>query len=85
MTGNLKNKRMEKIILLGVGIIDLYLAGRFLMDTNFARKYVLESPKALIWRKMWGPEMALTITRYIFAPMGIILGITLVLFGLGVI
>lgn len=73
---------MEKILLIVVGIIDLYFTGRVIVDTNFAKRYVLESPKAYIWRKMFGEYTALTITRYLFAPVGAVLGLLLIAFGL---
>ena len=49
---------MKKIILIVGGLISLYFSGRFLIDPTFAKRYVLESPKAYLWRKMFGVDKA---------------------------
>jgi hypothetical protein len=74
---------MEKVLLIVVGIIALYFSGRFLIDPEYAKKYVRESPKAYLWRKMFGLEKTLTITKYFFAPIGVILSLVLVALGVG--
>lgn len=73
---------MEKILLIVVGFIALYFSGRFLIDPAFATKYVAESPKAYIWRKMFGIDKTMTLTKYFFAPIGVILSIVLIAVGL---
>ena len=45
---------MERILLVVVGIIALYFSGRFLIDPGYAKRYVLENPKAYLWRKIFG-------------------------------
>lgn len=73
---------MEKILLIVVGIIALYFSGRFLIDPAFAKRYVLESPKAYLWRKMFGVDKTMTITKYFFAPIGVALSLVLIALGL---
>ncbi len=72
---------MYKLFLIGVGLVDLYFTGRILFDANFARKYVAESPKAFIWRKMFGAEKTLKLIKYLFAPAGFALGLVLIWLG----
>ncbi len=71
------------ILLLGVGVLDLYLSVRFIRDKQFAENYVKKSPKAWLWRKLLGEERALKLTRKVFAPIGVAVGVILVLMGLG--
>ena len=69
------------VVLIVIGIVNLYYAGKFFKDPAFAKNYIQKSPKALIWRKLFGEEKAIKMTKTIFAPIGIILGIGLILAG----
>lgn len=69
---------MEKIVLIITGFIALYFSGRFFIDQTFARKYVTESPKAYIWRKIFGIEKTMILTKYLFAPVGLALSLILI-------
>jgi len=73
---------MEKVFLVLVGIIGLYFSGRFLVDAEYAKRYVLESPKAYLWRKMFGADKTMKMTKYFFAPIGILLSLVLITIGL---
>ena len=73
---------MEKAFLIVVGLIALYFSGRFLVDPAFAKRYVTESPKAYLWRKMFGVEKTMTMTKYFFALIGVALSLTLIVLGL---
>jgi len=73
---------MEGIIWIVVGLVAIYFPVRFLRDDQFARSYIQNSPKAFLWRKIFGEEKALKITKTIFAPLGILLGIALIVFGI---
>lgn len=73
---------MQGLLLLLIGAVDLYYARKFLKDPQFARNYIQKSPKAYIWRKFFGEEKAIRLTKTVFAPIGIALGIILVLLGI---
>ena len=72
---------LYSILLTGIGILNLFLATKFLTDPKFAREYIEKSPKAWLWRKMFGVEKALKITKSFFVPLGIAFGIFCILFG----
>ena len=65
-----------------VGAVNLYYAIKFLRDPQFAENYIKKSPKAFIWKKLFGEEKAIKITRNIFAPIGLLLGIGFILGGI---
>lgn len=75
-------KLMEKMFLIAVGIVGLYFSGRFLIDPEYAKKYVLENPKAYLWKKISGADKTMTMTKYVFAPIGIALSLLLIALGL---
>ncbi|MFH0927947.1 MAG: hypothetical protein V1821_00565, partial [bacterium] len=70
------------IALLLVAALNLYYVIRFLVDRPFAENYTRKSPKAALWRKIFGPEKALKIIRGVFAPIGLIVGVGLVVFAI---
>ncbi len=72
---------MQGILAILIGFVDLYYSLRFLRDPIFAKKYIHSSPKAYLWRSLFGEEKAFKIASYIFAPMGILFGIGLILLG----
>lgn len=72
----------NSIVLVGAGILDLYFTIRFIADPDFSRRYVVESPKAWLWRKIFGAETTTKLVRYFFAPIGIALGILLIYLGI---
>jgi hypothetical protein len=65
-----------------VGIFNIYLSSKFLIDKKFAENYTKKSPKAALWRKLLGEEKALKLIKNIFAPLGIIMGIIFIVGGL---
>jgi len=73
---------VTSLILILIGIINLYFAIRFIINPEYGQDYIKNSPKAFIWRKLLGEEKAYSITRKIFVPIGIILGAVLILIGL---
>lgn len=73
---------MYGILLILVGVVNLYYATKFLKDPQFAESYIKKSPKAFIWRTLFGEEKAVKITKRVFAPIGILLGIGFVLGGI---
>lgn len=73
---------MQNIILIVVGIINLSLMIKIVRDPKFAYNYVKNSPKAFLWRKLFGEERALIIVKKIFVPIGFIIGVCLVVFGI---
>lgn len=76
-----KNSLFMGLILIAVGLLDLYVSTKFLMNKQFARKYIESSPKAWLWRKIFGVNKATMITRQIFAPVGLIVGVGLIVVG----
>jgi hypothetical protein len=72
---------MYGLVLILVGAVNLYYAIRFFKDPVFAENYIRKSPKAFLWKKLFGEEKAVKLTKRVFAPIGILLGIALVLVG----
>lgn len=70
---------MEKYILLLVAGLNTYLCYRFVTDNVWAREYVEKSPKAWIWRKLFGKDKALKIIRKFFVPIGILISVICVI------
>ncbi len=76
-----KDNLFMELILIAVGLLDLYVSTKFLMNKQFARKYIESSPKAWLWRKIFGVNKAIMITRQIFAPVGLIVGVAIIVIG----
>lgn len=64
------------------GCAALYYSGKSLLNEKFAENYVKKSPKAVVLRKILGVEKTIKLIRTIFAPVGILVGILLILFGI---
>ena len=64
-----------------VGIFGIITCIRFYVDRQFGENYVKKSPKALIWRKLFGEEKAYTLIKTIFAPLGMVFGSVLIIIG----
>jgi hypothetical protein len=64
------------------GIFGLITCIRLYTDKQFGENYIKKSPKALIWRKLFGEEKAYKLTKTIFAPIGLVLGSALIIIGL---
>lgn len=73
---------IEIILPIVAGVIGLYTAIKFMKDPKFAKNYIETSPKAWLWRKIFGVEKAIEITKKVFAPLGIILSIALIILGI---
>jgi hypothetical protein len=69
------------ILLVGTGIVGLYFSAKALVDPAFARKHVKTSPKVWLWRRHFGIEKTLDITRRIFLPLGIVISLGLITVG----
>ncbi|MGV8151773.1 MAG: hypothetical protein ACP5OG_01710 [Candidatus Nanoarchaeia archaeon] len=70
------------LIIILIGTLNLFFSLRFLNNPNYARGYIKNSPKAYLLRKLFGEEKSYYLTRKIFAPIGIVFGILLILLGL---
>lgn len=70
------------VILVGTGIVGLFFCIKALLDPKFARKHVETSPKVWLWRKYFGTEKALILTRKIFLPLGIVISVVLIISGI---
>ena len=70
------------LLLIGLGLMNLYSGYKFLTDKKFMKKYVKESVKIKIWRKWLGPKRMLKFVKYVFAPLGLLLGFLLVILGI---
>jgi len=69
------------LLIIVVGSINIYYCIRNLKDQKFAEKYIRNSHKAFLLRKIFGEEKAIHIIRKIFVPLGIIIGVLLILSG----
>jgi len=69
----------------GTGIVGLFFSIMALVDPAFARKHVETSPKVWLWRKYFGTEKALVVTRKIFLPLGVVISLGLIILGISVI
>ena len=69
-------------VLLFFGGVNLSLVIRCFRDEAFLREYVERSPKAALWRNMFGPVVATELTRRYFLPFGGIVSTAMVGLGL---
>ena len=69
------------LFLIGIGILSLFFSIKSLMNPAFAKKYVETSPKAWLWKKIFGTEKTSIINQKIFLPLGIILGLGFIIVG----
>ncbi len=70
------------LLILLAGVINFYYATKAIKDKKFLENYVKKSPKAFIWRKIFGEDKAANIIRKFFAPLGICIGIILIILGI---
>jgi hypothetical protein len=77
-----KEAILYSIIIIAVGIYSLVMAIRFITDKNFGERYIRESPKAFIWRRIFGEEKAYKMTKKIFAPLGIAVSTGIIIMGI---
>lgn len=70
------------ILLVIAGSINLYFCYKFRTNEQFATNYVKKSPKALIWRKLWGEEKALRIISKVFVPVGAFISMVIIILGM---
>jgi hypothetical protein len=64
------------------GIFGTVTCIRFYVDKQFGENYIRKSPKALIWRKLFGEEKAYRISKTIFIPLGLVMSSVLIIVGL---
>lgn len=74
-------EEIYSLLLVGTGIVGLFFSIMALVDPAFARKHVETSPKVWLWRKYFGTEKALIMTRKIFLPLGIVISSGLIILG----
>ncbi len=77
----MKEAILYSVAIIAAGIFSLIMAIRFIVDKNFGERYIRESPKALIWRKIFGEEKAYKMTKTIFAPLGIVISTGMLIMG----
>lgn len=70
------------IIISAIGFLNLFFSIKFLRNPNYARNYITKSPKAFLWRKIFGEERAYKITKNVFLPLGITIGVLMILVGI---
>jgi hypothetical protein len=73
---------MEKYILIAIGIFCIILTLMIIFRKGFAEKYVATSPKAYLWRKLFGEKRAVKIIKFILAPIGFLFGVASLIFGI---
>ena len=69
-------------LLVGAGIVGLFFSVKALRNPTFARMHVETSPKVWLWRKYFGVEKALIMTKKIFLPLGIVISLGLIVVGI---
>ena len=77
---------MELVIVAVILLANTALWWKLRTDDGFLRAYVRTSPKAFLWRKVFGPERAAEIIRTRLVPFGMVVWVVmlLVLAGLSV-
>ncbi|MDO8644658.1 MAG: hypothetical protein Q7S00_06820 [bacterium] len=70
------------LLLIAIAGVNLYFCYKFRTDETFAINYVKTSPKAYIWRKLWGEEKALHVIHKVFVPIGLVISGILALTGI---
>jgi hypothetical protein len=73
---------MDGLILILIGCFNIYLTRKLIKNPQFVENYTKTSPKAFIWRKIFGEEKAIKIIKTVLAPIGLFLGICVVLIGI---
>jgi len=70
------------LLVFGILVANTALLWRLRTNEAFLQEYVRTSPKAWIWRKLFGPDRAAEIIRTRMVPLGMaIWGAVLVAFG----
>ncbi len=75
-------EEIYSLLLVGTGIVGLFFSIQALVDPAFARRHVETSPKVWLWRKHFGTERALIMTRKMFLPLGIAISLGLIILGI---
>ena len=70
---------------MGTGIVGLFFSIIALVNPAFARRHVETSPKVWPWRKYFGTEKALIVTRKILLPLDVVISLGLIILGISVI
>lgn len=73
---------MDSFLFIALGVLNILLTSLVMFRKGFAEKYVTTSPKAWLWRKLFGETRAVRIIKHILAPLGFLLGMILFLFGI---
>lgn len=69
------------LLIIAIGLFTLYSSLKLIKNPDYAKHYIKNNPKAFILRKFFGEDKALKITRSFFAPLGAIISLFLLLFG----
>jgi hypothetical protein len=70
------------IVSIIVGIVAFVIAVRLIRNPLYLRSYVERSPKAYLWKKKYGVDKTMELTKHYFAPVGIVVSIILILVGI---
>ncbi len=73
------------LLALLIGLLTLFRIVRALKNPDYLKNYIETSSKAFLWRKIFGVEKTIELTRKIFLPVGLILSIFLIGYGIYVI
>ena len=65
-----------------VGVVMLFIFIKIVRDQKFAEEYAKKSPKAWLWRKIFGEDRAVKVIRKFFGPIGIFAGFIFLIFGI---
>lgn len=66
-----------------VGVFNAYMGYKAMSNEIFVSEYIRKSHKAWFWRKIFGEERAIRVLRGFFGPLVVILGVTMMLAGVG--
>jgi hypothetical protein len=70
------------LLLVVTGFVGLFFCILAMVHPAFAKKHVETSPKVWLWRKYFGVEKAYVMTRKLFLPLGIVISLSLIIFGI---
>lgn len=73
---------MDSFLFIALGVVNIFLTSMVMFRKGFVEKYVATSPKAWLWRKLFGETKAVKILKRVLAPLGFFLGMILFLFGI---
>ncbi len=72
---------IEGLIVVAIGAVNAGIGYKLATDAAFREEYIKKSPKAWLWRKLFGEERAIKLLHRVFAPLACVIGIALIALG----